>query len=37
MIEIAFQRLHPAAHLPARAHADDAGFDLHAEIGRAHV
>ena len=30
MIEIAFQRLHPDARVPGRAHADDAGFDLHA-------
>ncbi len=30
MSRIAFQRLHPDAHVPTRAHADDAGFDLHA-------
>ncbi len=30
MREIAFQRLHPAARLPERAHPGDAGFDLHA-------
>lgn len=30
MTEIAFQRLHPDARLPARAHPGDAGFDLHA-------
>jgi dUTP pyrophosphatase len=30
MTEIPFQRLHPDARLPHRAHADDAGFDLHA-------
>lgn len=30
MIEVAFQRLHPDALLPVRAHHDDAGFDLHS-------
>ena len=30
MTEIPFQRLHPDARLPRRAHDDDAGFDLHA-------
>jgi dUTP pyrophosphatase len=30
MREIAFQRLHPEARLPVRAHPGDAGFDLHA-------
>ncbi len=30
MSEIPFQRLHPDARLPTRAHDDDAGFDLHA-------
>ena len=30
MTEIPFLRLHPDARLPAQAHADDAGFDLHA-------
>ena len=30
MIEVEFQRLHPDARLPVRAHHDDAGFDLHA-------
>ena len=30
MTGIAFKRLHPDARLPARAHDDDAGFDLHA-------
>jgi len=30
MTEIAWQRLHDAARLPERAHANDAGFDLYA-------
>ena len=30
MTEIPFLRLHPDARLPTQAHADDAGFDLHA-------
>ncbi|MGI9117445.1 MAG: dUTP diphosphatase [Gaiellales bacterium] len=30
MTRIAFQRLHPDAQVPQRAHAGDAGFDLHA-------
>jgi dUTP pyrophosphatase len=29
-VRLAVQRLHPAAVLPTRAHASDAGFDLHA-------
>lgn len=29
-MRLAVQRLHPAAVLPTRAHASDAGFDLHA-------
>jgi len=30
MRTIAFQRLHPDARIPERAHPGDAGFDLHA-------
>lgn len=30
MRAIGFQRLHPDARIPARAHPGDAGFDLHA-------
>ena len=30
MTDIPIQRLHPDARVPRRAHADDAGFDLHA-------
>jgi dUTP pyrophosphatase len=29
-VRLAVQRLHPAAVLPTRTHASDAGFDLHA-------
>jgi dUTP pyrophosphatase len=32
-VRLAVQRLHPAAVLPTRAHASDAGFDLHALQG----